>query len=363
MARQLDILALEPFFGGVRRAMLETLVRYSRHRWTVLKLPPRRIERRLTTAANWFSEQLSRHWVGRLDLIFTSEAMNLASLFQLMPNLVGYPSVVYFHDNQLPDLSLRMDIGRNPVDLVNFNTCQAATEIWFNSAYHRQMFLILARAMIDRLPELSNHDPMSQIRSKIRLYLPPVDLSLVHEVRDNPAAPVRQPRTVFVETRDANVTLLNQVIDRLRRQKVPLHLVTVGPVDKLDPQVSRTTIPEHDDAGQVNGMFSASTILSVKTSAASDYQVIRAVAAGCRPLLPDAGVYPELLPTPLHNGCLYPIDAEPLADRIALAIGPNAPVCGPDVCKAMLKPFDAVTQCRLIDERIEQIVAANPVGD
>src|SRR5438477_13123292 len=59
MSSQLDILALEPFYGGIRRSMLETVVRLSRHRWTLLKLPPRRIERRLTTAANWFSEQLS----------------------------------------------------------------------------------------------------------------------------------------------------------------------------------------------------------------------------------------------------------------------------------------------------------------
>ena len=37
---QLDILALEPFFGGARKAMLETIMRHSRHRWTLLKLPP-----------------------------------------------------------------------------------------------------------------------------------------------------------------------------------------------------------------------------------------------------------------------------------------------------------------------------------
>src|SRR5215218_9498196 len=119
MSSQLDILALEPFFGGLRRSMLETLVRCSRHRWTVLKLPPRRMERRLTTASNWFAEQLSRHWVGRVDLLFTSEAMNLASLFRLMPNLVGKPSVVYFHENQLPHVGTNTDA---PLDLVNLNT-------------------------------------------------------------------------------------------------------------------------------------------------------------------------------------------------------------------------------------------------
>src|SRR6266566_514450 len=68
MSTQLDILALEPFFGGARKAMLETIMRHSRHRWTLLKLPPRRIERRLAVAAHWFGEQLTRHWKGRLDV-------------------------------------------------------------------------------------------------------------------------------------------------------------------------------------------------------------------------------------------------------------------------------------------------------
>src|SRR5450755_2059146 len=103
MASQLDILALEPFYGGARKSMLETMMRCSRHRWTLLKLPPRRIERRLSAAAHWFSEQLSRHWVGRLDLLFTSEALNLSDLVRLVPYLDRKPSVVYFHSNQLPD--------------------------------------------------------------------------------------------------------------------------------------------------------------------------------------------------------------------------------------------------------------------
>src|SRR5258707_205109 len=117
MSRQLDILALEPFFGAGRRNMLETLIHYSRHRWTLLKLPPLRIERRLTAAAHWFAEQLTRHWVGRVDMLFTSEAMNLADLYPLMPTLLKKPSVVYFHDNQLPHPSstsnspLEMDDG------------------------------------------------------------------------------------------------------------------------------------------------------------------------------------------------------------------------------------------------------------
>src|SRR5207247_9942569 len=121
-----------PFSGGAPKAMLETIWRTSRHCWTFLKLPRRRIGRRLAVAAHWFSEQLSRHWKGRLDVLFTSEAMNLQDLFRFVPELEKKPSVVYFHDNQLPPEGYRAEL---PTQLVNLGTANVATEIWFNSLY------------------------------------------------------------------------------------------------------------------------------------------------------------------------------------------------------------------------------------
>jgi hypothetical protein len=151
MSSQLDILALEPFYGGVRKSMLETVIRCSRHRWTLLKLPPRRIERRLSAAAQWFAEQLSRHWAGRVDLLFTSEALNLADLIRLVPELEDKPSVVYFHNNQLPD----PEVGetRSTTDLVNLNTAQAAMELWFNSEFHINLFAYRAAGCWPVVPE------------------------------------------------------------------------------------------------------------------------------------------------------------------------------------------------------------------
>src|SRR3954447_2443376 len=163
MSSQLDILALEPFYGGPRRVMLESVIHCSKHRWTLLKLPPRRIERRLTAAAHWFAEQLSRHWVGHTDLLFTSEALNLSDLYRLVPELLKKPSVVYFHSNQLPDPSATT---QTPLDLVNLNTAAAASEIWFNSLYHLRSFLARADALVRRHPELSNHNPMAEMTAK-----------------------------------------------------------------------------------------------------------------------------------------------------------------------------------------------------
>ncbi len=355
MSTQLDILALEPFYGGVRRAMLETLVRCSRHRWTVLKLPPRRIERRLTAAANWFSEQLSRHWVGRLDLLFTSEAMNLASLLRLVPELTRHPAVVYFHDNQMPDAHSE---GQQPHDLVNLNTATAATELWFNSLYHRSTFQALAAAMVDRHPELSSRSPIPELKAKSRLMPPPVDLGLVHEIEAS--GPIqRNPRTIFVETRDADIDLLNSALALLRTHGVAFNVVTVGPVDELDSAIPRRTIPEKDEAGQARAMFEAGVVVSVKPMAASDYLVVRAIAAGCRPVLPDSGMYPEIIPAEMQRSCLYEISPDGLAEHIIGAMRPNGVAVRSESMTRMLRPFDAIAACRAIDERVEQLVHAN----
>src|SRR5436190_885407 len=193
MPRQLDILALEPFHGGARRAMLDAIARCSRHRWTVLKLPPRKIERRLLVAATWFAEHLSRNDVGHVDLVFASEALNLADLLRQRPELAKRPSVVYFHDTQLPDPTT--DKFDTPTALVNLNSAMAATEIWFNSLYNLRTFLSRASAMVARHKELASRNPLPSLTAKAHLVPPPIDLAAIHEMAST--APARDPGAAF----------------------------------------------------------------------------------------------------------------------------------------------------------------------
>ena len=209
--------------------MLETLVRCSRHRWTVLKLPPRRIERRLSVAANWFAEQLTRHWVGRVDLLFTSEAMNLASLFRLMPQLARKPSVVYFHENQLPDVHTNTD---SPLDLVNLNTANAATEIWFNSDWHLPDVPRPGDGADRAAPgAVQRTTRCRELKRKASVMPPPVDMSAVSQALN--ARVERDGTALFVETRDAEIGLLNKALAILRERQGIVPAITVGPVDGL----------------------------------------------------------------------------------------------------------------------------------
>src|SRR5438309_10224936 len=118
MSNQLDILALEPFYGGARRQMLQTIMHFSRHHWTLVKLPPRRVERRLAAAARWFAEVISRGDMEGCDLVFAGEMMNLADLHRSAPKLARRPSIVYFHENQMPRAGRGVP---GPLDTVNLN--------------------------------------------------------------------------------------------------------------------------------------------------------------------------------------------------------------------------------------------------
>lgn len=358
MSAQLDILALEPFYGGIRRSMLETIIRCSRHRWILLKLPPRKIERRLTAAAHWFAEQLTRYKLGKIDVLFTSEAMNLADLYRLVPTLARKPSVVYFHSNQLPDPAHRRD---TPLDLVNLNTATAAGEIWFNSLFHLRTFLARATALVEKHMELSTRNPMPDLAAKAHLILPPVDLAAVHELVEGQSI-IRQKRTLFIDTRDADIPLLNAALGTLHRRNEKFSLITVGPADGLSTDFQRRSVSEINDTAQIEAMHEAGLIVSAKPAATADHHLVRALAAGCWPIVPDTGVYPELLPEELHRYCLYDGSHDILVSRLLDTWHLERPQGYMDEMLRILQKFEAITASKAVDQRLEELAVVHSVS-
>ena len=357
---QLDILALEPFYGGARKAMLEALLRYSRHRWTLLKLPPRRIERRMAAAAHWFAEQLSRHWVGRADVLLTSEAMNLADLFRLMPALADKPSVVYFHDNQLPPINATSE---QPWQLVNLGTATAATEIWFNSLYHLRTFLKRASAVVERHPELSGRNPLPDMTAKAQLMPPPVDIAPAHKLLEQGDIQ-RDPRMLFVDTRDADVAMLNAALGGLYRRGEKYSLTTVGPVDGLDDLLPRQTISERDEDAQLRAILKSAVMFSARPTAACDHHAVRALQLGCWPIFPNSGVYPELLPQSLHPLCLYDSTSPgKIVNQLQNVWWIEQPANYQKEVLELLAAYEAATAVRNMDDRLEQLAIAASIQD
>jgi len=338
--------------------MLETLIRCSRHRWTLLTLPPRKIERRLTTASIWFAEQLNRHWKGRFDLLFTSEAMNLTDLIRRVPKVGRRPSVVYFHSNQLPHSDA--EEHTEPWRSVNLSTALSATEIWFNSTYHLEHFLPLAKASIARTPELARHSPMASLKAKAHIYPPPVDLSLIHEFSGN-AMVKADRRIIFVETRDADVGLLNAAFEHLQKHRENFRFVTVGPAAEVAPSLPRLTLHERDDAAHARALIGAGVFVSVRPEAHHDAHGIRAMASHCWPVVPATGVYPEMIPEKLHSQCLYEPVPESLARRLISIWADDQSARLQSELAGWMHQFDAVAMCKRMDQRIEELAIGHSV--
>jgi hypothetical protein len=360
MAKQLDILAIEPYHGGARRAMLEAISRCSRHRWTLLKLPARRFERRQLVAATWFAEVLSRNGVGKVDVVFSSEALNLADFFRLRPDLGRRPSVVYFHDNQLPEVDAA-EQGDGPTDLVNLNSATAASEIWFNSLYNLRTFLSRASGLVARHPELRMRDPMRGLAAKAHLVPPPIDFGAMHDLLSQApaaagaAAARRDPRSLLLDARGADHAVVSEALATLARRRERMELTVIGRVKGMPAALRPITLDERDDAGHVRSLLRSSVLVSARANATHDDLAVRALSSGCHPIVPNTGMYTALLPEPLHAPCLHDGTAESIAARVLDAWYLERPTGLEFLLDEVLAQFDAIRACKVIDERLEML--------
>jgi hypothetical protein len=359
MTSRLNILALEPFYGGVRRQMLQTLMRLSRHRWSLLKLPARRVERRLAASARWFAELIGRIDIDNVNLLFTSEMLNLPELFRMVPKLARRPSLVYFHDNQTPTLD--PESHTSPLDLVNVSSAMAATELWFSSQYHQDSFFQKTEALVEHVPEIAGQNPVSELLAKSLVMPPPVDLARLFAVVHSGSPVYRDSRALFVDLREIDVTVLLEVLRRLDVRGEPFNLITVGPQKGLPDSLRRTSLSETDETAQYRAMHEAAIFVGLRYGATSDELIVPALSAGCWPVVPDAGLYSELLPPMLHLTCMHDGSVESILGRILDVWNVERPPGCDFEQNEILSHRDAVVSCRLIDDLLEEVAVGRAI--
>src|SRR5204863_9092712 len=84
----------------------------------------------------------------------------------------------------------------------------------------------------------------------------------------------RQRRTIFLETRDANIDLLNKALSTVRRRGETFQLITVGPVEELQADLPRTALPEADQQSHMRGMLESNIFLSTRINATADHHAV-----------------------------------------------------------------------------------------
>ena len=326
----MKILALEPYYGGSHRAFLDGWSGRSRHAWTVLDLPPYKWKWRMRHAAITMADQVrERHQAGASwDVLFCSDMLNLAEFLGLAPPAVRQiPSVAYFHENQLT-YPVRHESERDyHFVLTNLTTALAATQVWFNSAFHRDAFLGALPEFLKRMPDHQPLDAPDRIGAKSCIQPPGIEAF----PRRSPRQP--GPMRLLWAARwehDKDPDTFFEALDLLASQGVDFRVSVIGEGFRESPPVfdqARERLADRIDrwgyqetrCDYETALSEADIVVSTARHEFFGISVVEAIAAGAYPLLPRRLAYPEILgPTEADrsDGFFYEDGAEKLAARL-----------------------------------------------
>ena len=372
MNESLKILTLEPYYGGSHKAFLEGWMQYSRHEWTVLSLPPWKWKWRMRHSAITLASQTDEkiREGGNWDIIFCSDMLNLAEYLGLVPPAIQrLPSVVYFHENQLTyPVAHPQEFDFHYV-LTNLITALAATEVWFNSSYHQNIFLDELLVFLKRMPDFPPLDAVDDIRSKSLVRYPGI-----HKFPKRGERTPGPMRIVWAARweHDKNPELFFKSLRMLKMQKVEFRISVMGEQFRQTPEIFTTARQEfanHIDRwgyqqerrDYENALLEADIFVSTADHEFFGFSVLEGVAAGAFPLVPEKLAYPETLERDAGNEDFYfKGGADQLSERLvhlSERIQNNTLWDGnPDRAIHIVEKFFWKTKARLLDQELVRVL-------
>lgn len=320
----LQVLVLEPYYGGSHKAFLQGLRRLPFH-FDYMTLPARKWKWRMRLAAPYYAATLER-WDRRYDRILCSPFLDVATFRGLGPPWVRkVPLLTYFHENQFAYPVQVKDERDFHFALTNLTTALASDGIAFNSAYNMDSFLDGTERLLRKSYDLTLDNPSASIRKKSRILAPGIDFSKIDEAPSRP--PGRTPVIIWNHRweHDKNPEAFFDALFRLDREGVDFEVVILGKSYRDHPAIFDDALEKlaprilHFGYAQSAGDYArwlkrGDLVVSTASHEFFGVAIVEAVRAGCRPLLPRRLAYPELFPQS------YLFDEENFLPRLRQAI-------------------------------------------
>jgi len=364
----MQILALEPYYGGSHRAFLDGWRAHSRHEFDLLTLPAHHWKWRMRHAAPTFARTLAERlrddrnttW----DAIWCSDMLDLAAFIGLAPRLLrALPTVAYFHENQLayPD---RVNDPRDVhFELTNLTTCLAANTVWFNSAFNRDSLLDALPALLEMIPQGDLDRATPDIRDRSEVH--PPGITPIHCDRTEPASP---PRLLWAARweHDKGPHVFFEAIEQLAAKGVDFRLSIVGEqfrdrpavfgqakerfADRIDHFGYQPTRQDYE-----NVLRESDVIVSTAEHEFFGLSVMEAASTGCVPVLPRRLAYPELFDE--RSAILHDGSANDLATKLTALLTEPWPHAIADAARAVAAGYAWPTVAAALDTALERVAA------
>ena len=172
MSDRLRVLSLQSYYGGSHKQFQQGWEKYSKHRWSILALPPRHWKWRMRHAAIYFAEEVQRR-LGegeQWDVVVCTDMLNLAEFRGLMRRQIsGIPIVMFFHENQFA-YPVREGYQRDEhLAFTNFTSALAADRIWFNSKYNFDSMVAGLTRRLKRWPDFQPRKAIESLADKLTI--------------------------------------------------------------------------------------------------------------------------------------------------------------------------------------------------
>ena len=385
----MNVLALEPFYGGSHRHFIDGLARHSRHTFRLVTMADRYWKWRMHGGAVTLADGVRRALQDgfRPDVLFATSMVNLPAVLALARReLAGVPVVLYLHENQL---TYPLAPGRErgvAFAYQNYLSALAADRVVFNSAFHRDEFLGALPNLLARYPDHSHPGTLAAIRAKSQVLYLGLDLAGHDAHRQRPNGRPRDargfstdgPPTLLWNQRwdhDKNPEAFFRAIGRLDDAGVDFRLILAGthydqgPVPEPFEQAFRRYAERIVHYGFAEGFAAYSALLHradvVVSTARHEFfgiAILEAVYCGAHPVLPARLTYPELIPETLHRpllhaGVLYKNEDELFDLLRGLLTGRERPL-PPDVLRSIAAPLAWPEQAPRYDALFENVAGS-----
>lgn len=318
----MNILLVEPFYGGSHKSWSQGLIKHSSHNVDVITMEALnwkwRMEGGAITLADLYLKSSKDY-----DLILVSDIVNLPLFVSLTKEkLKNTPVVVYFHENQLtyPVSYHDKKKGRGRdlhFGFINFSSALLADKVFFNSQFHMDEFFNALGKYLESKFDYNELEKLELIKNKSSV----LPLGMDFKYLDDTQVSVNKCRTPLILWNhrwesDKNPEQFIKLLFDLDDKGLEFEVCILGEDTYVESNIFhevRTKMEDKilqlgfvEDYSEYLGWLKMADILPVTSH--HDFfgcSVVEAIRAGVYPVLPMGLAYPEHLPVELHKDHYY----------------------------------------------------------